>query len=157
MDATLDDAPTDEGARRAAPYRAPASMRLPTSCATEEGAARVGVHHEVVVGFGHVGQALRGADARVVDQDVQRADLGLGVGYTAADVVPRRSRVQHHHMGIAAVALDPGPQVLPAASTRRPGQHHAGAWSESVLSELGAQAAGGAGLKDQPRLLALGD
>ena len=38
--------------------RARASMRLSDLLRHEEGAARVGVHHEVVVGFGHVRQCF---------------------------------------------------------------------------------------------------
>jgi hypothetical protein len=105
----------------------------------EESALGVGIQNEVVVFFRDVLQALRGADTRVVDQDVDRTDLGLRVGngrLDGGDV----GHIQCHHVGVTAFGLDMGPQghqaVGPAA-----GQHHSGARPGQRLGKLFAQAA----------------
>jgi hypothetical protein len=109
----------------------------------EEGAARVGVHHVVVVLGRDVDQPLRRADARVVDQDVDGAHLGLGMRHRGGDAVGVGD-VERHHMGVAALGLDLGAQRLQPLHAAR-GQHHAGAGLGQRARELRAQAAGGAG------------
>mmetsp|Transcript_5199 Transcript_5199/g.19368 ORF Transcript_5199/g.19368 Transcript_5199/m.19368 type:complete len:476 (-) Transcript_5199:1242-2669(-) len=137
----VDDAPADEGARRRATR--PGQHALAHLLRDEEGAARVGVHHEVVVVLGDVGEALGGADAGVVDQDVQRADLGLGMGHGGLDA-DDIGDVQRHDMGVAAAAFDLGAQVLEPLDTAA-GQHDTGTGLGQGLGELRAQAAGRTG------------
>ena len=45
----------------------------------------VGVKGEVKIFLGHILNALGGAHPRIVDQDVDRADLGLGVRHRRLD------------------------------------------------------------------------
>jgi hypothetical protein len=103
----------------------------------------VGVENEVVVLRRHLGQLLRRRDARVVDQDVDRAHLGLGVGDGGLDagVV---GDVEPDDVGIAAVGFDLGAQRLQALDPAA-GQRDAGAGLRERPRELRAEAAGGAG------------
>ena len=76
----VDDAPAGEVARgRSLRARQHALAHL---LSHEEGALDVGVEHEIKVIFGHILNTLRGADARVVDQNVDGADFGLRVGHS---------------------------------------------------------------------------
>ena len=65
-----------------------------------------------------VDQALRSGNARVVDQDIDRAGLGLCMRNRSLDagIV---GHVQADHMGSAAVGFDLGPQFLQALDAAR--------------------------------------
>ena len=109
----------------------------------EESAAHIGVEDVVKVLFAHVLQPLRGADTAVVDQDVDRADLGLGVGHGGLDAV-ELGHVQFDHMGVAALAFNARAQLLELVDAAAR-QHHGGAGARQCLGKLGAQSAGSAG------------
>ena len=67
----------------------------------EEGAAGVDVEHEVEVVGAHVDELLRRGHAGVVDQDVDAAHLGFGMGHRSLDA-GMVGHVQRDHVGHAA-------------------------------------------------------
>lgn len=99
----------------------------------KEGAARVGVEDEIEIVRRHVDHALRGRDTRIVDQDVDGARLGLGVGDGRADAVGI-GHVQPHHVGAAALRFDIGAQLLEPLDPAG-GQHHLGARCRQHMRE----------------------
>ena len=139
----VDDASAGEGAwRRAARAGDHAFANL---LSDEKRAPGVGVEDMVEIRRHHVDQLLAGADAGVVDQDVDGAHFGLGVGHRRFDAVVVVD-VQTHDMGVAAFGLQLGAQRLQLLyPTRR--QYHAGPCARQRAGELCAQAAGGAGDK----------
>ena len=46
----------------------------------EKRAAQIGIHHVRIIFRGHVNQSLRARDAGVIDQNINRPGLGLGMG-----------------------------------------------------------------------------
>ena len=106
----------------------------------KERTAHIGVHDEVVIFLAHVLNALGRAHARVVDENVDAAHLGLGMRHSGGNAV-FVGHVHRHHMGVAACGLDLGAQILelvhPAA-----GQHHACTGCSQGFGKLGAQTAG---------------
>ena len=142
----VDDAPTGVGAGcRTASTGQHALAHL---LRHKKGAFDVGVKGKVKILLGHILDALGGAHPRVVDQDVDRADLGLGVGYCRFDR-PVIGHVQFHHMGVPAISLDAGAQVFePLHAPAR--QHHGSARARQSLGKLGAQTAGGTRHKGHP-------
>ena len=114
----------------------------------KESALYIGVKDEVEILRADVLQPLRGADTRVVNQNVDGADLGLGMRHGRLD---RRvvGHVQLDHMGVTAFAIDKSAQLFellhPAAR-----QHHRGARQRQGFCKLRAQAATGAGDKCDP-------
>jgi hypothetical protein len=88
----------------------------------------------------HILRALRRRHAGVVDQDVDRADLGLGMGHRRLDRVMVR-HVELDDMGVTAGAVQLGPQVLELLDPA-PGQHDRRAGRRERARELRAQAAG---------------
>ena len=77
----------------------------------KESASDVGVENKVEVVSVHVLQPLRAANAGVVDQNVNRADLGFGTGYCRLDGA-LVGHVQLDHMGITPLAFYLGAQLL---------------------------------------------
>ena len=67
----------------------------------EEGALHVHIHHFVVVRFGNFPERSVDLDAVIVDQDIELAELGNGIG---------------DHLGNICRGADVGPQQDPAPS-----------------------------------------
>ena len=109
----------------------------------EECAAGIDVEHVVEVLGRDVCELLGGADAGVVDEDVDHAHLGLGVGDGGLDAVGVGD-VELDDVRVAAGRLDLGAQRLQALDAAR-GQHDARAGVGQRACELRAQPAGGAG------------
>ena len=106
----------------------------------KERAFDVGVKDEVKVFFADVLHTLHGAHTRVIDQDVDAADLGLRMGHGRLDAV-QISDIQRHHMGVATFGLNLGPQSFELFNAPA-GQHHRSARSRERFGKLHAQAAG---------------
>ena len=109
----------------------------------EKGAPHVGVEDVVEVLLAHFLDPLRGADAGVVHQDVDGADLGLRVGHRGADAFDA-GHVEADDVRVAALALDLRAQVLELLDAAR-GQHHGGTGAGQHARELRAEAARSAG------------
>ena len=105
----------------------------------EEGALGVGVQHEVVVFLAHILQALGGADARVVDEDVNATHLGFRMGDGRLDRC-EIGDIQRHHMRVATIGFDVRAQSHQAVRAP-PGQHHRGTRLGQGLGKLFTQAA----------------
>jgi len=118
-------------------------MRLPTSWATKKRAPHVGVEDEVVIVLFDVQQTLGGADARVVDQNIDGAGLRFRMGDGGFDAV-HIGDVQADHARIAPIGLDVGAQLFQFIDSAT-GQHHRSARLGQSFGELGAQAAGSPG------------
>jgi hypothetical protein len=137
----VDDAPAGVGAGCGA--AGPRQHALADFLRHKEGALDVGVEDEVVVGFFHVLDALGSADARVVDEDVDRANLRLRMRHGRLHAV-KVGHVQRQHVGVTASGLDLGAQGLELFHTAA-GQHHGGPGARQGFGELGPQAARRAG------------
>ena len=105
----------------------------------KEGALGVRSHDEVIVFLGHVLQPLRGAHARVVDQDVNRSHFGFRVSNGRLDG-GQIGHVEGHNVCIPALRLDFGSQChQPVGSAAR--QNHRRAGFGQRLGKLLAQPA----------------
>jgi hypothetical protein len=87
-------------------------MRLATAWGREEGALQVGVEHLVPVGLGLLEHGLRDRDARVVDQDVDRAEGA----FDAIERILDRAMIGH-------VERDARGTATPLLPTSTPAKH----------------------------------
>ena len=108
----------------------------------------IGIKHEIKIVLTHIHQALGGADARVVNQNINRADLGLNVRHGGPDRV-LIGHIELDHMGVAALGLNFRTQFLEPFKAAA-GQHHGGASAGQGAGKLRPQATRGAGNQGHP-------